>query len=95
MANHKSAIKRIRQSERNRQRNRVRKTMMKNTVKAAEQSVKLGEDRDVVLEKLRQAISTIDKTASKGVIHKNTASRKISRLSRRVHGLLSEAEATA
>ena len=86
MANHKSAIKRARQSEDRRERNRSRKTRMKGAIKKLEEAIS-SKVADTAKEKLKEAISVIAKTASKGVIHQNTASRKISRLSRRVNGL--------
>ena len=86
MANHKSAIKRARQSEDRRERNRSRKTRMKGAIKKLEEAIS-SKVADTAKETLKEAISVIAKTASKGVIHQNTASRKISRLSRRVNGL--------
>lgn len=88
MANHKSALKRAMQSEERRQRNRARKTRMKSVVKAVEEAV-ASSNKELAAAKLKEAVSVIDKTASKGVIHKNKASRKISRLSRHVNDLLS------
>jgi len=79
LANHKSALKRARQSEQRRMRNKTTKTKVKNIVK----DVRLAagkESNETVLNKLNQAQSIIDKAAKKGVIHKKTASRKISRL---------------
>ena len=79
MANHKSAIKRAGQSEEQRVRNRSRKTRMKNVIRDLEE-VLAGKSPENAAEQLKKAASIIAKTASKGVIHKNTASRKISRL---------------
>jgi small subunit ribosomal protein S20 len=86
LANHKSAIKRARQSEERRVRNRSRKTRMKTAIKKLEEAI-TSRSSEVALEKLKEAISIIDKTASKGVIHRNMASRKISRLSKKVNAL--------
>ena len=86
MANHKSAIKRAGQSEEQRVRNRSRKTRMKNVIRDLEE-VLAGKSPENAAEQLKKAASVIAKTASKGVIHKNTASRKISRLTRRVNAL--------
>ena len=81
MANHKSALKRARQNEKRRLRNKSTKTRVKNIVKGVRLSV--GEkSKEAVLSELSTAKSIIDKAAKKGVIHKKTASRKISRLSR-------------
>ena len=88
MANHKSALKRARQSEERRQRNRARKTRMKSVVKAVEEAIATS-NKELAVAKLKEAVSVIDKTASKGVIHKNKAARKISRLSRHVNDLVS------
>ena len=89
MANHKSAIKRAKQSEQRRLRNRIRKTRMKNIIKSLEEAI-ASRSTELASQRLQEAISTIDKTASKGVIHKNKASRKISRLTIRVNSLLKE-----
>ena len=86
MANHKSAIKRARQSEEQRVRNRSRKTRMKHVIRGLEE-VLAGKTPEKAAEQLKKAISMIAQTASKGVIHKNTAARKISRLTRRVNAL--------
>ncbi len=89
MANHKSALKRAKQSEDRRLRNRARKTRMKTAIRGLEVAITAG-TRDSMLEQLKEAISVIAKTASKGVIHRNTASRKISRLTRRVNALAAQ-----
>lgn len=89
MANHKSALKRAKQSEERRLRNRARKTRMKTAIRGLEEAITAG-TRDAMLEQLKEAISVIAKTASKGVIHRNTASRKISRLTRRVNALAAQ-----
>ena len=87
MANHKSAVKRAKQSEARRLRNRMRKTRMKNVIKEVQEAIS-SNSPELVMERLRQAVSTIDRTAGKGVIHKNNAARKISRLTRRVQDFL-------
>lgn len=79
MANHKSAIKRIRQNEIRRQRNKIVKTHVKSAVKSVRAAIATGE---AAASELNQAKSVIDKAAKKGVIHKRAAARKISRLSR-------------
>jgi small subunit ribosomal protein S20 len=83
LANHKSAIKRAKQSEARRLRNRTRKTRMKNVIKSVEEAI-ASKSPEAAQERLKEAISVIDRTAARGVIHKNNAARKISRLSRRV-----------
>jgi small subunit ribosomal protein S20 len=84
LANHKSAIKRARQNEKRRMRNKSSKTRIKNIVKRVRQTV--GEkSNEAALTELDIAKSIIDNAAKKGVIHRKTASRKISRLSRLVN----------
>ena len=84
MANHKSALKRARQNEIRRLRNKSVKTKTKNIVKDVRLSV--GESsKEEALKNLDMAKSNIDRAAQKGVIHKKTASRKISRLSKLVN----------
>ena len=86
MANHASALKRARQNETRRQRNRTTKTRVKHIVKIVQQEV-AGKSADASRVKLNNAQAVIDKAAKKGVIHKKTAARKISRLTRRVNAL--------
>lgn len=81
MANHKSAIKRARQNEIRRLRNKSLKTKTKNVIKDFRLSVS-ETSKEETLKKLDMAKSNIDRAAQKGVIHKKTASRKISRLSK-------------
>lgn len=90
MANHKSAEKRNRQAQVRRLRNKINKTKMKNAVKRVDEAVAAG-SADDVKEILRVATSVIAKTASKGTIHKKTAARKISRLTKRVNAMDSAA----
>ncbi|MDR3567594.1 MAG: 30S ribosomal protein S20 [Syntrophobacteraceae bacterium] len=86
MANHKSAIKRARQSEERRVRNRSCKTRMKNVIRGLDEAL-AAKGSENVAEELKKAVSVIDVAASRGVIHKNAASRKISRLTRRVNAV--------
>ncbi|MBN2283609.1 MAG: 30S ribosomal protein S20 [Deltaproteobacteria bacterium] len=88
MANHKSAEKRMRQSERKRQRNVSAKSHVKTRVKAVLQAV---EENNATLSKetLSTAVRVISKASSRGIIHKNNAARKISRLTRKVNSLTS------
>ena len=81
MANHKSAIKRARQNEIRRLRNRSVKTRVKNVVKQVRQAVE-EKSADAAGSVLVTAQSEIDRAAKKGVLHKRTAARKISRLSK-------------
>lgn len=82
MANHASAIKRNLQSQKRRLRNRVVKTRIKSVVKKIHAAGQAGTAASMT-EDLKIAQSVIDKAAKKGVLHKRTASRKISRLTRR------------
>ena len=84
MANHKSALKRARQSEIRRLRNKGYKTRVKNIVKEVQRAAEANAPEEAQASFVK-AVSTIQKTASKGVIHRNTAARKISRLARRVN----------
>ncbi|OQW99332.1 MAG: 30S ribosomal protein S20 [Desulfobacteraceae bacterium IS3] len=81
MANHKSALKRSRQSLIRRMRNRTSMTRVKSVVKDVRLAV-AEKPAETVAEKLNLAKSVIDKATKKGVVHKRTASRKISRLSK-------------
>ncbi len=90
MANHKSAEKRNRQAQAARLRNKINKTKMKSSIKALDEAVIAGA-ADAVKDALREATSVIAKTASKGTIHKRNASRKISRLAKRVNKMNSAA----
>ena len=84
MANHKSALKRARQNEIRRKRNKAVKTRVKSIVKDVRLTVSEN-SKEAALKKLEMAKSNIDRAAQKGVIHKKTASRKISRLSKLVN----------
>ena len=84
MANHKSALKRARQSEVRRLRNMGYKTRSKNIVKEVRTAV-AANDKEQAIEKLKKATAIIQKSASKGVFHKKKASRKISRLARQIN----------
>ena len=81
MANHKSAIKRARQNELRHLRNKSVKTRIKSIVKDVRSSIRETSAQDMTI-KLNTAQSAIDKASKKGVIHKRTAARKISRLTK-------------
>jgi small subunit ribosomal protein S20 len=81
MANIRSQIKRNRTNEKRRQRNRAVKSELRTRVKSALNTAGDEEGGD---EALRSALKKIDKAASKGVIHKNAAARRKSRLARAV-----------
>ena len=90
MANHKSALKRDRQSKVRRLRNRINKTKMKSSVEQLEAAVEAGSEEQAV-KALQNATSVIQQTASKGSIHKKTASRKVSRLAKSVNRMQADA----
>ena len=83
MANHPSALKRQRQSEKQQVRNRA----VKSTIKTLVKKVRATKSKADALKELKGAISKLSKAAQKGSIHKNTASRKISRLTSFVNKL--------
>ena len=84
MADHKSAEKRARQNIKRRVRNKSVKTRVKHRTKEVRSAV--GESsKDTAQTNLVKAQSVIDKAAKKGVVHKKTAARKISRLSKLVN----------
>jgi small subunit ribosomal protein S20 len=77
LANTKSAQKRIRSNERKRVRNQAYRSRAKTAVKKAEQQIFSNQDS---VEAVREAIKVLDKAAGKGIIHKNNAARRKSRL---------------
>lgn len=79
MANIKSAKKRIKVIERRTLRNKMIKSKVKTVIKKFEVALAAG-DKEAAAKALKAATSEISKAASKGIFHKNTASRKISRL---------------
>jgi small subunit ribosomal protein S20 len=87
MANIKSQIKRNKQNERARLRNKAVKAEVKTRTKSALTAAERNDDNSV--EALRLAVKRIDMAAAKGVIHKNQASNRKSRLMRRIAALSS------
>lgn len=88
MANHKSAIKRVKESEKRRQINKSVKTGIKNLIKAVRGAIN-EKSSDKAKEALAKAIPAIDRSASKGTLHRRNAARKISRLAKQVNTLQS------
>ncbi|PDV97967.1 30S ribosomal protein S20 [Candidatus Chloroploca asiatica] len=82
MANTQSAKKRIRSNARKHERNTVYRSRVKTMVKKAEMSIFSGTPDE---EAVRDAISTLDKAAVKGIIHKNNAARRKSRLMKKLN----------
>jgi small subunit ribosomal protein S20 len=83
VANIKSQIKRNRQNERRRVRNKAARSRLKTEAKAVQAAVESG-DKDAASAGLQTAGRLLDKAASKGVIHRNTAARRKSDLARAV-----------
>ena len=88
MANHKSALKRAKQNEKKNLRNKAVRTTTKKAVKSV-QTVVAAQNKDEALKELDLAKSNIDKAVKKGVLHKKTGSRKISRLTKLVNTIAS------
>lgn len=86
MANHKSAAKRNRQNAIRNARNTHVRSTMRTLVKQVREAVSAS-NKDAAAEALKKVIPYIDKTSTKGIIHKATASRKISRLTKLVNSL--------
>jgi len=83
---HKDAIKRLKQNEKRRARNRHYRSRMRNQIKKVRTAVAQGNVDEAQVE-LRTAMSVIHRVASKGVIHRNQAARRISRLNKAVKKL--------
>ena len=86
MANHKSALKRHRQSLKRRARNVAVKSSLKTTIKKVREAI-TQKDSAKAQELFVQTTKAFDKAASKGVIHKNNAARRISRLAHSVNAI--------
>ena len=86
MANIKSAKKRVLVSKKNYERNKAIKSSVKTAMKKVEAAV-AANDKEAAQAALLAATSVIDKAATKGVYHKNNASRKVSRLAKAVNGI--------
>ena len=88
MANIKSQIKRNRQNERRRLRNKAARSEIKSRTKTAVAAAAAGDETSASA--LRLAIKRIDKAAAKGIIHKNQAARRKSRLVKRITTLAAD-----
>ncbi len=86
MANTKSAKKAVRKIERRTQVNKARRSRMRTFIRKVEEAIASG-DKPSAQTALKVAQPEIVRTAQKGVIHKNTASRKVSRLAARVKAM--------
>lgn len=90
MANSSSAIKRIRQNETRRAQNRARKGELRTAVKQVREAV-AASDLEAAEKNLATTLALVDSSVGKGVIHRNTAARTKSRLTRAVSQLRSDA----
>ena len=86
MASHASAIKRAKQNEKRRLRNLNIKTLVKSSIKKVRTAIE-KKDVEGVQKALQKTIPLIQKARSKGVFHKNSAARKVSRLTRDMNTL--------
>ncbi len=86
MANHKSAEKRIRQTQKRTQENRVHSSRMKTAIKKVEEAISV-KDKTRATDALRSAQPLIVKAGNRNIIHPRTASRKISRLSCKIKAI--------
>jgi small subunit ribosomal protein S20 len=86
MTKHPSAQKRHRQSVKRQARNQAIRSRVRTFVKGVRESVDARNTAEAT-ERLKSAARAIDKAVTKGVLHRNTASRKISRLTRAVRSL--------
>ncbi len=82
MAHTRSALKKIRQAERRRRRNQMIRSRVKTLIKKARALIEAG-NAELASQAVGNAISALDKAAEKGVLHRNNAARRKSRLVRR------------
>ena len=90
MATHKSAEKRSKQAEKRQDRNMAIKSKVKTQIKTVLSAVE-SKDKETAAHSLEKTIPEITKAAAKGIIHKRNASRKISRLTKKVNTLVPKA----
>ena len=86
MANIKSAKKRIRTNNARADRNKAVKSAVKTDIKKDDAAI-AAKDKSAATEALTPAVSAIQKAVNKGIYHKNTAARKIARLTKAVNAL--------
>jgi len=86
MANHFSALKRARQTEKRTARNRANTSQLRTALRTLRESLEKG-DKTAAGQTYRETVSALDKAIQKGVLHENTASRYKSRLSKRLAAL--------
>lgn len=83
MANHVSALKRVRQTEKRSAVNRANRTQFRSSLRSLREAIQTG-DAKAAGDQYRATVSLLDKSVQKGVLHANTASRYKSRLNARV-----------
>jgi small subunit ribosomal protein S20 len=83
VANHASALKRVKQTKKRKLRNKSYKSAISTTVKKVMSSVEEN-DADGAKTYFKQAVARLDSAVTKGILHRRTASRKISRLTKKV-----------
>ncbi|MGR4001215.1 MAG: 30S ribosomal protein S20 [Alphaproteobacteria bacterium] len=86
MANHKSAKKRIERNDRARRLNQSRRSRIRGFARRVEEAIASG-DPEVARARLRELQPEIHRGVNRGVVHRNTAARKLSRLSARIKAL--------
>src|SRR5579871_4988369 len=86
MANHASALKRVRQTERRTARNRANTSSLRTQLRDLRESIEKG-DKAAAEQMYRKTVSALDKAIQKGTLHENTASRYKSRLGKRVSAI--------
>jgi small subunit ribosomal protein S20 len=86
MANHLSALKRARQTERRTTRNRANTSALRTQLRELRETIAKG-DKAAAEQMYRKTVSALDKAIQKGTLHENTASRYKSRLGTRVGGM--------
>lgn len=90
MANHKSALKRVKQNKKKYLRNKHYRTKLKHAAKQARMTINNASQQELT-QQLKDAQKAIHKIKSKGIIHKNKAARLVSRLSKAINKKLKEA----
>jgi small subunit ribosomal protein S20 len=86
MADHFSALKRARQTEKKTVRNRANKSRLRSALRSLRETIEKG-DNTAAQSAYRATVSVVDKGVQKGVLHKNTASRYKARLTARIKAL--------
>lgn len=89
MANHYSALKRARQTETRTARNRSSRSNVRTALRRVREAL-AGNSKDAATQAYSAAVSALDKTVKKGVLHKNTASRYKSRLAARLNAMATQ-----